>query len=165
MRPFGKESPNSIYQWNQLTFDQPSVTDIANRANLEIAELLIAIQFNYAPEKIHEEIADVCIMLWAVAAGLNQNARPTLLPDEQQGSLQCATLLNSRYAIFLHALNKGKGKGSRERYLTLQRALINLEALIASYQLDIAALVDAKMQINRNRKWKNVEGGNYQHVA
>lgn len=169
IRPFGRETPNSILTWNQETFGAPLIR-IANRTNLEVAEFLSAVQFEYAEERILEELADVCIMTWAVAAALGEDARPVIdarwLPRAQDWRIELlAAKFNSHYAVFMYNLNSRRSPGYKEIKQPFRYAMQYLEMLIARYSVDIASLVDAKMQINRQRQWKNVEGGNYQHVA
>lgn len=170
MKPFGKENPLTILGWNQATFGCPSTKHIAFRTDAELTELLLAIYFDLPPEKIFEELADVAIMTWAVAAAMQIDARPVIrenmrLPSERVSALVLASRLRARYGVFLQNYSGRTSPGYKEIQRPFALALQWLEMLIEYYNVDIASIVDAKMAINRKRNWNNTGGGNYQHVA
>ncbi len=162
MRLYNKETPISIYLWNQETFGKPSIAAIGARASLEISEFIIA-AVNEDFVNMKKELADVAIMLWAVAAGSRMDARPECPRLEERDVLRVeATRLFKYYGIYLERYHH---KISKQAATYLTRALETLELLAVQLKVDLPTIVDEKMIINRARKWAKLSEGNHQHVA
>lgn len=95
------ETPETIAEWQIITFGPATNASYAARANRELAELIQCLIDNDNHPEAGGEIADVMIVLWGMAARMG---------------------------------------------------------------LDVQAQVDAKMAINRTRKWRMTGPGHGQHV-
>lgn len=163
MRPFRKETPNKIWQWNIETFNYRSALQLSVRTSKEIAELLIEVM-NDNPAGVVEEITDVAIMHWAIAAWANADPRPFIEEDINSCDdiYDLAACLNMHFSKYIRRCCPNSKSNDAARYLKL--SLMCLERIIALLNLDIAELVDAKMQINRARSWNQLSDGNFQHA-
>ena len=169
---FGKETPASISAWNEETFNT-TVDQIANRAFLEIAELYYAVLSGDTTEAFIEELADVAIMLWAVASG--NNIKVEFKPDhflttvnykhfsneiKEQLTIEYCRLLCIDYATYLHEIKELNNKIN----IKLIESINHLNTIAHLWNIHLPDIVDNKMAINRSRNWKKVGKDNFQHV-
>ena len=162
MRPYQQETPNMLWNWNKKTFKHTLASQGARTAK-EIIELLNEVVLQNT-DKVIEELADVAIMLWALAAGSNIDARPHLPKDvvlENATLLEIVTRLNVTYALYLRHFHSQSHDAGKQ----LIKTLINLELVAKLLQVDLPEIVDRKMGVNRGRNWEELSPGNYQHVA
>lgn len=163
------ESQLSICTWADATFG-PAINDasIAAWALGEMAELVLACTYREPPQRIGEEIADVVIVLARLGRALevdaialaqaihaqdggNPGGDPLVLASaavEHFGAVVCrlALNMNSRARIpFRHAVE----------------ALCDAAGAIA---INLPAAIDAKMAVNRARKWATDGRGHGSHV-
>lgn len=146
LKIFGTETQATIAAWALEAFgDVKTTRSILTRAGCEMAELVHAIECEEPVEKIASEIADVIIVLCRY---------PSVLGGEYVGD--CGIHSEERIAYWaaeaLHIEHPVRCVG----YLI---------ALTAQMRIDIGAAIDAKMKINRARKWMRKGAGHGQHVA
>lgn len=149
---FGTETQATIAQWALETFgDVKSERSIITRALCEMVELVHAVETGESPEKIASEIADVIIVLCRY---------PVTLPTETSWAV-CADVAAYINAA-LHDLEKA---------LTVPRRGWRIPGLVQALKLatvvlgvDLPAAIDAKMKINRARRWERKGAGHGQHI-
>lgn len=156
-----KETQASICAWADATFGPPlSDASIAARALHEMAELVTACVYGEPAEKIGDEAADVVIVLARLGRAMGIDVIQMLTFDPAKVSvtpLVCAAQATENLAITLGSLERG---GSSR----LGATIIWLMRLAAVLFVDLPAAIDAKMQVNRARKW-HVDGrGHGEHV-
>lgn len=162
-RVYKEETPNTILAWNRETFgDRPNAV-IGARTLFEVSEFYHAVMLGNK-EEILNELADVGITFWLMAAANNVDARPSV-PKESlliTEDLKIATgNLLKTFATYLDAIHGLQRKNSSA---WLAKSMITLEIVTSLLDIDLARLVDAKMRINRARKWQRLPNGVDQHV-
>lgn len=160
------ETQQSVTEWAVATFgDDGSDLRCATRANEEMAELLSCLS---RPEPdmsaVAAELADVCIVLWRLGTRLETCLPVTtvaVLPHE----LQVRWWAFSANAHLASALL---------RLANFDVAMVRTD-LIGAFQainvtaqhlgIDLQAAIDAKMDVNRNKRvWKLDGSGHGYHV-
>lgn len=163
---FGLESPTSILAWSEDTFGSRTAQQIAVRASREVNELVSAILNGGTLESIYEELGDCAIMLWQVAHRLGIKPRPEIFRTAALMSVSKELLvlrLQRRLTTFLEETYMFGEQVSADVILT--DVLRILEALVAVYNVEITEIVDTKMGVNRERNWKQLSDGSYQHAT
>jgi NTP pyrophosphatase (non-canonical NTP hydrolase) len=163
MQIFGKETQETIAAWALATFgDVKSTRSILTRANCEMAELVHAVEcgsphgVGALREKIASEIADVIIVLCRYPIDISEIGDNScgLDPDDTACSLltfadeQCSASRHAGYML-----------------TAIADAIENLALYAQISDIDLPAAIDAKMAINRARKWESKGAGRGQHVA
>jgi NTP pyrophosphatase (non-canonical NTP hydrolase) len=146
LKIFGKETQETIAAWAIETFgDVKTTRSILTRAGCEMAELVHAIECDEPLEKIASEIADVIIVLCRYSA--------TLADASYRGVAGIHS--EKRIALWAaDALHSGR-----------PRACVGyLSELAQVMRIDLGAAIDAKMTINRSRKWERKGAGHGQHI-
>jgi hypothetical protein len=148
---FGTETQQTISDWANATFGEvKSTRSILTRANCEMAELVHAVECGAPTEKIAAEIADVIIVLCRYSMVFG--------PHNSGG---CSTLLIAD--DMLNSARRTPEGISRDSYV--HRVVWSLAAFAEDRGIDLSATIDAKMKINRGRKWISKGPGHGQHVA
>lgn len=170
------ETQESISAWAEETFGPAeSLARVAARANEEMAELLRAITAGKPYPKIMEEAADVAIVLerFAEIGGFDdarQTGHALGVIDRvgaKSGALEIATFANLSLAMLMDDMTDDRpgtvcGDRSGSLYLVFH-ALYRLVTVLGG-ELDHA--IDAKMEINRVRRWtKDGTGHGYHERA
>lgn len=156
------ETPETILEWGRATFGPNTPFNIAVRANVELAELLSAIENSTDLEHISGEIADVWIVFSQVVAFFGIELKDRELRDSMMASPRsCALKLNFWFASLLSQLSQ---PGLRPPVVECLYVNDYLQMLARLYEIELAPEVDKKMKINRARKWGKTEGGRHQHV-
>jgi hypothetical protein len=159
------ETQQSICDWADATFGVP-VRDvsIAARALKEMAELVTACAYGEPPEKIGEEIADVVIVLARLgrAARIDVIEIATVRPDVASGP---ASPEVAEAAISLAELHYALVMGETwEIRRFLRRACGVLARAAERVAVDLPVAIDAKMAVNRARRWRVDGTGHGAHV-
>ena len=146
------ETPESITEWSDATFGgDVSPLACAVRANMEMAELLAAVTQNQPVERIAEECADVCIVLWRLAKLLAADLGPLeyYSPIRERADETVKTINTHLAATIRHvATNPHRAREC------LLMTLCYIQWLATVCKFDLQEAVDAKMQVNRARQWK-----------
>lgn len=157
-----RETQQSICEWADATFGVPaSEASIIERALAEAKELVTACtsEPRAATTQIGWEAADVVIVLARLGRALKIDAvgiacERALDVDLQRASMR--TLYNLRLAA---------SAGDRsEMRVHILRALYNITSVVGMVSVNLADAIDAKMAINRERRWKLDGTGHGQHV-
>jgi NTP pyrophosphatase (non-canonical NTP hydrolase) len=149
------ETVESITVWQEETFGpkRPGIKgdrDILARAAKEAAELAAAIASGATEDKILEELADVYIVLAPLA----------LRHRETRGA---AIFSTTYYATMSFAEMRGESRS--EHYWTSLAEFVAESLFYRTIDpLKCQAAIDAKMAINRARKWVVTGNGHGQHV-
>lgn len=170
------ETPQSVSQWAEETFGPAgSNFSVAVRANRELGELLSVVASSQAvlddgdtPIGLGEELADVVIVLWRLASrnGIEitqprayDGTRLPLLPD---GTARAVARMNREWGKFLEYVAEDDQMGDLEYHVS---RLVSACYIVAErHHLHLQDEIDAKMKINRSRKW-NLDGdGHGYHV-
>lgn len=162
------ETQQTIHEWGVATFGENTALSMVVRANLEMAELISAIQNGVDIDKVALEIADVDIVMCQAAAilGLDTPSIACMFPRDptnREKAMFWVMQANSFMSAIILGLN-GWGKNLDEPQLLfddLYQALVMASNHLAS---DMQTRRDEKMQINRGRSWGRTEGGHFQHV-
>lgn len=161
------ETQQSICEWADATFGVPaSDASIAARALVEMAELVTVCANGAAPEKIGTEIADVVIILARLGGTLRVDAIQTMRDaepdaDEDDSLIVHASCVFAALAELLTSLELRDRRWAEGR---LADALSSLIDLAARAGIDLPAAIDAKMAVNRTRRWVPDGNGHGQHV-
>ena len=166
------ETQETINAWATETFGPPaSVFEIAVRANCEVAELLRVL--SYDPEckidraAVEDEFADVTICLMHLEAVMCVKWGTNAANRFFANALADCTLLNRDFARLVDLLRPevewASGEAQNKRYLvkSIERLLLS-SAKAAG--IDLQAVIDAKMAVNRERRWVLKGNGTGQHV-
>jgi len=174
------ETPDTILAWSRETFGQRTALKIATRASKEVNEAMCAVLNDAPMEAILDEVADCGVMMWQVAGLLDVVHRitvptrvPTVGPHGQERVPQYSLAINlqRRFTSVLDDLSSvchttdSPHSYAASAKLVIADALLLLERLALTLGIDLQAAVNAKMVINRARKWEQLPNGSYQHVA
>jgi predicted heme/steroid binding protein len=161
----GVESQASVAAWSNDTFG-PAGSDLSclTRANLEMAELLHAVAIEEPREKIVREIADVIIVLYRFCDRVGEDLADlvdTAGPYSGSDNDSPRDLILGANAYLSGLMYEGKMYEMAAFYMRQ----IGQHLTLAAHKLGarLADAIDAKMVINRARKWV-VVGGHGQHV-
>ncbi len=161
LKIFGNETQQTISDWALATFgDVKTPRSILTRAGCEFAELVHAVECDAPHDKIVAEIADVIIVLCRYPADLAL--------AEQSGAFICGApgfLLSDAEESLTKAKQRTLDATNWPIAPLVIRLVDALSALVRRYDLDLPAAIDAKMMINRGRKWAAKGAGHGQHVA
>lgn len=163
------ETQQSVSKWARETFGSHATLGIATRANVELAELLSCFSNQADLSAVADEIADVQIILWQVAQAVGPELKMHDLRFKfgihQRDPYRTALSLNRTMAKLMVSLRSLEdGTGGRGVVWHLFKAQVELKTLALILGLDLQALVNVKMQTNRNREWTTNEHGRFQHV-
>jgi hypothetical protein len=162
------ETPASIVDWAEETFGPAaSLLRLAGRANTEMAELVRAVTSGEPTERIGEEAADVAIILCRVAATLGTASRfVSDTPVSSMPVLKATFHANRTVADLLLEIGRPGGPDVVYAGALVSRAFLFLRGLCEALGTALGERVDAKMQINRGRRWiVNGDGtGDHHHV-
>jgi hypothetical protein len=151
MQIFGKETQETIAAWALATFgDVKSTRSILTRANCEMAELVHAMECGAPTEKVASEIADVIIVLCRYPETFTR-------PCETVGQVE-----DHLEEVTYHMTAMLAGAGARQQHSVY--AVMELHGAAQALGIDLPAAIDAKMAINRARKWESKGAGHGQHV-
>ena len=160
----GVETQATVAAWATETFgDGGSDLSCLTRANLEMAELLHAVAIEEPREKIVREIADVVIVLYRFCARVGLDlaalAQVKAVPDGVEAR---DLILYASVALSKAMLEVAPGDPDK---LVHEISHVATVLVIAAHVLGtrLADVIDAKMAINRARKWV-VVAGHGQHV-
>ena len=160
-----RETQWTISAWATETFGPASShARVAARANEEMAELLRGFTSSADIGKLLEEAADVVIVLYRLAdrlgMDLDQAAAGVGVSDTHTETL--IGQANESMARLLRQLLAGwDGSDARGE---LACVVAQLKAFVQAWGGDLAAIVDAKMAVNRARQWKLDSHGHGYHV-
>lgn len=165
------ETQGTISAWIEATFG-PAGSDarVAARANEELAELLERLVAGDAAKAV-VEAADVAIVLYRLATRLGVTAGPAAAleyekPDLAE-SLRRAVAANLAMSELLRRLTAGGGDAAAgdptPRAHTLD-VLAGVHGVAAALGCDLAVAIDAKMAVNRARRWRLDGSGCGYHV-
>lgn len=155
-----QESQSSIAAWTQEAFGEPSNDRrIVARMVKELAELIIEGEGHHRPGEIADECADIAIILARIAT--RQGITLTwALPPTQLGFNGLITSLLADASAIYHGV--AIGRPPRAATLNMMKSLASLCATHGGKPLGNA--VDAKMAVNRTRKWERDETGFHRHT-
>ncbi|WP_376959689.1 hypothetical protein ABNQ39_07200 [Azospirillum sp. A26] len=157
-----QETQASIMEWKLATFGVSSPIRQMARATEELGELFRAVTSDSAPEKIVIEAADVALILtdigvllgtadWLFGARRPHINRPVRL----------VTYTVTQLGLLAHEvemISSGDAGRSQSMALASLRAVIGaLQELVDCYGHDLKLAINAKMAVNRTRKW-NLDG-------
>ncbi len=150
------ETQQSICAWADATFGPPaSDADLAAWALREMSELVTACVIGEPAERIGVEIADVVIVLARLGRSLDVDV------------FEAGRALTTRLDVAQYAANAARNIASLigdGDFTNLRWALGALALLAVSVGVDLPAAIDAKMAINRARKWTLDGRGHGQHT-
>jgi hypothetical protein len=157
------ESQLSICTWADATFGPPaSDASIAARALVEMAELVTACVNGEPVERIGEEIADVVIVLARLGRSMGADVMWHVLfcVDDDPGEPATASAVEQIGRLMI-CLECGDGIGAWAAFSLLCESLAT-----ASCQrgINLQVAIDAKMAINRARRWVLDGRGHGSHV-
>lgn len=161
------ETQSSICTWADATFGVPvSDASIAARALVEMAKLVTAVVNGEPAERIGVEIADVVIVLARLGVALGIDVVGLIdrqvegrLPDHYVAITAASTSV--WLAEILLAVTSGDLDVAQAHALRLFR---DLAALASWNGINLPAAIDAKMAVNRTRKWVRDGNGHGRHV-
>lgn len=166
------ETPNSINTWARETFGTVTAYEAAVRANVELAELLSAVNNQASTELVAGECADVYIVVCQVPEILGKDLKSLmddLLPPGPpelhsfQDAENITVAININMAFLLESL-KLDPTGVRAVEIHLVHLIRELERLALFFGVDLSEEVNKKMQVNRQREWEKTDGGRFQHA-
>lgn len=161
------ETQQSICAWADATFGPPvSDASIAARALHEMAELVTACVYGESPERIGQEAADVVIVLARLGRAtkidvIQAVARPAEGGAASDRFAETAAVATEHLAEAVCSIMLGDSWSARPSIHRLIRDLVFLDACLG---INLPAAIDAKMAINRARKWHVDERGHAVHV-
>ncbi|MBP2302559.1 hypothetical protein [Azospirillum picis] len=145
-------------EWKLSTFGRSTPIRQMARATEELGELFRAITSDAAPEKIVIEAADVALILADIGVLLGTadwlfGARPPRISRP----VRLVTYTVTQLGLLAHEvemISSGDAGRSQSMALSALRAVIGaLQELVGCYGHDLKLAIDAKMAINRGRKW------------
>ncbi|WP_434619314.1 hypothetical protein [Azospirillum sp. B2RO_4] len=156
-----RETQATIMAWKRETFGPSRPMRTMARAAEEAAELFRAITSDAAPEKIVEEAADTALILADIGELLRLNdwLFMTRAPMIRRPAKLAGYVLTHLGTLSgeLDAYTDGDGVSDTLAHTTacaLLRAVIGgLEELCGCYGHSLRDAIDAKMAVNRTRKW------------
>lgn len=159
------ETQSTIAAWADAAFGPAkSLASIAARANREMAELLQKVVDLAPDEAIVEEAADVLIVLarYAAASGqeMHRYVAPRLSCSSDRFPLACSA---ARALLDLVRDSKGHNLPA-SRIVTAVAIARTIADLIQVCGGNAQVAIDAKMEVNRLRRWKLDGVGHGQHV-
>lgn len=157
------ESQSSICAWADATFGPPfSDASIVARALREMAELVTACVYGEPAERIGQEIADVVIVLARLGRSCEVDVIALSTPRYAEESKRGPIWFAGEAGAHLNAmLAHGSASAPARR---VESAVALLGRLARCIGIDLPAAIDAKMAVNRARRW-NVDGrGHGEHV-
>lgn len=156
------ETQSSICTWADDTFGAPaSDASIAARALVDMAALVTACVNGEPAERIGMEIADVVIVLARLGRSLGVQAVPLVdwVDSFPHCMLRYATGASSALSDLLMA------RGDRASAASCLRLVVaELRNLAVCLNVSLCSTIDAKMAINRARKWVLDGNGHGRHV-
>jgi hypothetical protein len=158
-----KETQQSISEWASTTFGQPgSNLRVATRAGEEMFELFKEISTGVHAEKAIVEAADVAITLYRLCERLGITIDTSLIRrQDPDNPLVIAAESNGKMASVIVMLCYDDD--SKSVSYSLQQVYYFLEKFCESRGGNLQKAIEAKMLINRNRRWKTDGTGSY-HV-
>ena len=157
------ESQSSICAWADATFGPPvSDASIAARALHELAELVTACVHGAPAEEIGAEVADVVIVLARLGRALEIDVIAALGQTSRQPSKHDAAWHAANACGHLASVMTMCSGGWQRSYLGW--CIGALAALARDIAIDLPAAIDAKMAVNRARKWILDGRGHGEHV-
>lgn len=157
------ETQRTILDWGFTTFGESEVLDILVRANIEMAELVSAVQCGAELKYVEKELADVDIVCCQAAEILGVSAdiatpakENSLTPTRWAMGLNCS-LADLMEAVSLNARTELLGS-------LLESVYYHLRQLAATFSVDLQVQRDEKMKINRARSWGRTPEGHFQHT-
>jgi hypothetical protein len=155
------ETQKSVADWCEQTFGPArDARRVLVRANLEMAELLNALDTGAPAEKVAEEAADVLIVLSRLGERHEVNLWVTV--EETNSSTGWAFLANEKMADLLRVA--AYGVHHTLPMLSVRELAHYLALLTSGLGVDLAEAIDRKMVVNRARAWKLDGTGCGQHV-
>lgn len=160
------ETQSSICTWEDATFGVPvSDASIAARALVEMAELVTAVVNGEPAERIGAEIADVVLVLARLGRILGVDAvalaSGPCRSRWQAGEPIChAARAAARLGMALESLTGEVSLAATD----LRDTASELIWLSTALAIDIPSAIDAKMAVNRARKWVRDGNGHGRHV-
>ncbi len=159
------ETQQTISRWAQQTFGEPgSNFRVVVRATEEMAELLKALATQQTNDKILEEAADVAIVMYRYAERLRVQISTSCFPANRSryAAEDLAAQANIRLAEIIEML--AICDDNRYTSYCINQLYWFLEQICVKLQSNLQKQVDAKMVINRERKWRLDESGHGYHV-
>lgn len=158
------ETQQTIALWGRETFGGFSAFSMVVRANIEMAELLSAIECGADAEKVALEVADVDIVLCQVAEilGIDIEAEDIHVSPTGLSILAQATFLNAEVSRLIHFIHDDMSTATLGPALeNIYQSLVNLAFALG---FDLQEVRDEKMKINRARQWGRSKNGHFQHL-
>jgi len=168
------ETPQTVTDWANAQFGPDlSIARIGARANLEMGELLALVtRPGSSPDKIAEECADVLIVLsraalqmgsavdFVVHVGAGGVLRGLPPAQREDAVYKLAMKANMHLAMFMDDIASASGFAGA----ALTDAWYFTCLVVHQVGLDPQQAVNAKMVINRARKWRMTGDGHGFHV-
>jgi hypothetical protein len=162
------ETFNTIAAWAQETFGpQSTMPSIAARANKELAELMALLVQPNPPsrDEVCDECADVAIVLarYVVISGIDQQWLDRKVAEEAYHQHHIVMVSDIRLAANSAGMLAGLVAG-HDSPSGLAFILANMGTICQRHGRQLAHAIDAKMIVNRARKWRLDGNGHGQHV-
>ncbi len=159
------ETQSSICEWADATFGPPvSDASIAARALVEMAELVTACVAGELAERIGEEIADVVIVLARLGRGFGVDVIALYDNPPQRSRFGLASYHAANACSAIVEIIRHIDRGDDVRIANLGLALGALATIASGLCIDLPAAIDAKMAVNRARRWVTDGRGHGSHV-
>lgn len=182
-----RETPLTITAWADATFGPALPHQVAARMGLEVAELTAAIatveQYNLPDDIDPDQLDAICLEVADVNIMLCQLAGKLVMSEEEldafakyravspQPPYQAATSLGKVYSHLMdnlasatHVPFESWTPTRRGRVEELVKQLRTRVGIVAdSLDLNLQAVTNRKMRVNREREWIRLETGRMQH--
>lgn len=157
------ETQETITAWGTETFGPTNTLRLVARANTEMAELLAEVSSFARPDRIADECADVLIVLARAASLMGVNVAFESVKREPTASVveRAAAMANSSLSGVFACVAMGWMPEASAKLIDLWR---DVEALMQKCKAIPARRVDAKMAVNRKRKWVLAGDGTGEHM-
>ena len=158
-----QETQATITKWCEDTFGEvTSNFNLATRANQEMAELLKCYGEDVNHPKLGEECADIIIVLCRLATILRLNLTFGTLSDNLKLDTEALAEATEEMAYLVKTFLVSN-RPSHVR-VHMEDCVDGLFRLAKHKGIDLCAEIDAKMEINRSRRWKLDGKGCGQHI-
>jgi NTP pyrophosphatase (non-canonical NTP hydrolase) len=146
----------------------PDVSRSVARANEEMAELAEKIHLWASPKEIGFEVADVVINLWLAAHAFERDivavteGMHSVISDAGQDISAIMVSVHKDMAILIK-----ETVTERRGYILTQcigQVITHLDYLCKRFSVDLQEMIDAKMKINRGRRWRCDNYGGIYHI-
>lgn len=174
------ETPRTINKWAEETFGPRTPLEIAVRANVELAELISAIQNSCHDSIVGSELADVRIVMDQIVdvkhidcgslgdlekSGLKRASIQML--NDKFIDMKSSAALNMLMALIIDNLASLESEFAPEiedEFLENLNTLYTMMNIMSeSIGVNLQQSVNEKMAINRTRNWEKTETSRFQH--